>query len=316
MGAIQAALWMYDICFYYATLGTLAFVLPLCQLRTIHQISYAGLFSVSMILVSILLLLIKAYSTWGDIEAEGVQYNPLPTKTGVPGFLSAFSAMTSLVFAYGGQGMYLETMSEMKNPKDFPKALSVFMSLIIAFYVWSSLSLYFRYGDTTYQYVIFNMGENAMQTAAAVCMFLHVLVSFTLNSQLLTRALQVRIWPSSVNDGDKKKEALQWLGISTCTVLASWLVGNAIPFFSDLEGIISSLCVGPTTFGFPALFYLMACKRNDKKVPWYEAVVCYIMIFIAVFFVLVGTGVDLYGIVQNANTYGKPFTCILGSISK
>ena len=40
------------------------------------------------------------------------------------------------------------------------------------------------------------------------------------------------------------------------------------------------------------------------------------MCFIAVFFVLVGTGVDVYQIVENSNTFGKPFTCILGSISK
>merc|ERR1712066_435996 len=136
--------------------------------------------------------------------------------------------------------------------------------------------------------------------------FLHVLVSFTLNSQLLTRALQVRIWPSSVNDGDKKKEALQWLGISTCTVLASWLVGNAIPFFSDLEGLISSICVGPTTFGFPALFYLLACRKNEKKVPWYEMITCIVMIFIAVFFVLVGTSVEVTRSSRTSTPLARP----------
>lgn len=313
--AVQAALWMFDICFYYATLGTLAFLLPLCQLRTLHQISFAGAFSVTMISVTILLLLVQAYATWNEIEAEGVQYNALPSQTGTAGFLSAFSAMTSLVFAYGGQGMYLETMSEMRNPKEFPKALSCFMTLIIAFYLWSSLSLYFRYGDQCYQYVIFNMGDGAMKTVASVCMFLHVLVSFCLNSQLLTRALHVRIWPTSVNANDKK-EALQWLLISAVTVSGSWLVANAIPFFSDLEGLISSICVGPTTFGFPALFYLLACRKNEKKVPWYEMITCIVMIFIAVFFVLVGTSVDIYQIIENVHAFGAPFTCILGSISK
>ncbi|QDZ17624.1 transmembrane amino acid transporter [Chloropicon primus] len=312
--AIQSALWMYKICLYYATVASLAFLLPLCQIRTLHEISYAGLFSVLMISTTIMLLLIRAYSTWGDRESEGVTYNALPLESGPRGFLSAFSAMGSLVFAYGGQGMYLETMSEMKNPKDFPKALSVFMTLIILIYVWSSTSLYFRYGDTSYGYVIFNMGNNAMQTAASTCMVLHVFVSFCLNSQLLTRAIQVRLFPSNVS-ANNKKEALQWLCISTCTVLSSWLVSNAIPFFSDMEAIISSLCVGPTTFGFPALFYLLACRRNGKVVPLWERALCYCMILIAIFFVTVGTGVDIYTIIENAGTYGRPFTCIVGSIS-
>lgn len=313
--AIQVAFWMKDVCLYYATLATLAFVVPLCQLRTLHQISYAGAFSVLMISITILLLLIQAYTTWDQIGAEGVEYNPLPMEKGTKGFLSAFSAMTSLVFAYGGQGMYLETMSEMRNPKDFPKALSVFMSIIIAFYLWSSLSLYFRYGDQTYQYVLFNMGDGAIKTVAAVCMFLHVLVSFCLNSQLLTRAIQVRLWPGSVNSEDKT-EWLKWLAISGCTISLAWLISNAVPFFSDLEGLISSICVGPTTFGFPALFYLLACRQQGKRVPIHELLACLTMCFIAVFFVLVGTGVDVYQIVDNSNTFGKPFTCILGSISK
>merc|ERR1712151_45428 len=313
--AVQAALWMYDICLYFATVGSLAFIVPLCQLRTLHQVSFAGAFSITMISVSILLLLVNAYATWGDIEVENISYNMAPQQSGFQGFLTSFSALGALVFAYGGQGMYLETMSEMRNPKEFPKALSVFMTLIIAFYLWSSLSLYFRYGDQTYQYVLFNMGDGAIKTVAAVCMFLHVLVSFCLNSQLLTRAIQVRLWPGSVNSEDKT-EWLKWLAISGCTISLAWLISDAVPFFSDLEGLISSTCVGPTTFGFPALFYLLACRQQGKRVPIHELLACLTMCFIAVFFVLVGTGVDVYQIVENSNTFGKPFTCILGSISK
>merc|ERR1719159_757101 len=129
-------------------------------------------------------------------------------------------------------------------------------------------------------------------------MVLHVFVSFCLNSQLLTRAIQVRLFPSNVS-ANNKKEALQWLGISTCTVLSAWLVSNAIPFFSDMEALISSICVGPTTFGFPALFYLLACRQQGKRVPIHELLACLTMCFIAVFFVLVGTGVDVYQIVEN-----------------
>ena len=39
------------------------------------------------------------------------------------------------------------------------------------------------------------------------------------------------------------------------------------------------------------------------------------MCFIAIFFVTVGTGVQIYTIYKNTGTYGMPFTCILGSIN-
>jgi amino acid permease len=36
-----------------------------------------------------------------------------------------FGAMSSFVLAYAGQFMYLEVMSEMRNPQDFPKTFSI-----------------------------------------------------------------------------------------------------------------------------------------------------------------------------------------------
>lgn len=310
--SVQTMLWMKDICLYWATLGSLLVLFPLCQLRTLHQISFAGAVSVFTIGVVIMILLGQAYATWdqrGDIVIEAG-----PQGTGYEGFMSGFSAMTSLVFAYGGQGMYLETMSEMRNPADFPKALYIFSFLILSFYLWSSLSLYFRYGENSYGNILFNMNDGVLKTVASVFMFLHVCISFCLNSQLLARALHVRTCPKGVKSGGKK-EAGQWFIITACTVLGAWIVANAIPFFSDLNGIISSLCVGPTTYGFPAMFYLLACRNANKHIPLYETLICYIMIIIAVFFVFVGTGTDFVKIIQDWGTFGEPFSCILLSQS-
>merc|ERR1712190_633766 len=75
---------------YFATVGSLAFIVPLCQLRTLHQVSFAGAFSITMISVSILLLLVNAYATWGDIEVENISYNMAPQQSGFQGFLTSF----------------------------------------------------------------------------------------------------------------------------------------------------------------------------------------------------------------------------------
>jgi len=310
--SVQTMLWMYDVCLYWASVGAIVFFFPICQLRTLHHISFVGVVSVTTIVIVMIILISQSFATWDMRGIEGVVTNPLPTGTGYEGFVSGLSAMTSLVFAYGGQGMYLESMSEMRNPKDFPKALYTFSSVIIFLYMSTSLMLYFRYGENSAGNILFSMNNGALKTVASTLMFLHVCVSFCLNAQLLTRALHVRLFPYSVNKGGAR-EALPWFGITCGTLSLAWLVGNAIPFFSDLNGIISSLCVGPTTFGFPALFYLLACRRNEKKVPWYELLVCSLMILIAVFFVLVGTSVDFVQIANDVKELGAPFSCILVS---
>ena len=310
--SVQTMLWMYDVCLYWASVGAIVFFFPICQLRTLHHISFVGVVSITTIVIVMIILIGQSFSTWDMRSIEGVVTNPLPTGTGYEGFVSGLSAMTSLVFAYGGQGMYLESMSEMRNPKDFPKALYTFSSVIIFLYMSTSLMLYFRYGENSAGNILFSMDNGTLKTVASTLMFLHVSVSFCLNAQLLTRALHVRLFPYSVNKGGAR-EALPWLGITLGTLSLAWLVGNAVPFFSDLNGIISSLCVGPTTFGFPALFYLLACRRNEKKVSLIELLVCSLMILIAVFFVLVGTSVDFVQIANDVKDLGAPFSCILVS---
>ena len=63
---------------------------------------------------------------------------------------------------------YLETMAEMRNPADFKKSLIVFSVTIVVVYLWSALSLYFRYGQTVYSSTLYNLDGGPLKTAASL----------------------------------------------------------------------------------------------------------------------------------------------------
>jgi len=306
--SLQTLFWMYDVCLYYCLVGCLVVLIPLVQLKTLHQVSYVGALSVIMIIATVLCLMGDAYATWGERQAENVQ----TIIVGADGFGGSFAAITNLVFAYGGQNLYLETMAEMRNPADFKKSLIVFSVTIVVVYLWSALSLYFRYGQTVYSSTLYNLDGGPLKTAASLFMFIHVAISYCLNSQVFNRALHVRLLPHSVNRGDWV-ESMHWLCISLCTVALTWLVANVIPFFSDLQGIITSFCTGPTTYGLPALMYILACRKEGKKIPLFEMIVMCFMMFIAVLFVAVGGVTNTMKLIGDWSTFGAPFACILGS---
>lgn len=49
-------------------------------------------------------------------------------------------------------------------------------------------------------------------------------------------------------------------------VLIAWVIAEAIPFFSDLLGVISALFISGFSFYFPALFWFQLIKEGK----WYE----------------------------------------------
>ena len=155
------------------------------------------------------------------------------------------------------KGIYLEVMSEMSNPKHFSRSLSVTTAAMALIYCGTSAPLYIRYGSTVAGEVLYGLSDGWMRTVAGAAMFLHVCVSYIISSQLVNRAIHVRLAPQVVGAGGRV-EATQWLCISTATAVAAWLLANIIPFFAQLLGILASFCMAPLAFGFPAFFYLIA----------------------------------------------------------
>lgn len=99
--SLQTLFWMYDVCLYYCLVGCLVVLIPLVQLKTLHQVSYVGALSVIMIIATVLCLMGDAYATWGERQAENVE----TIIVGADGFGGSFAAITNLVFAYGGQNL-------------------------------------------------------------------------------------------------------------------------------------------------------------------------------------------------------------------
>ena len=292
------------ICLYTYSAAAAAMLFPLTQLRSLHQVSFAGLGSTIAISVAIGLLMFQCYSTT-DSDPSGRHFDMVNTDST---FTEAFSASTAAVFAFGGQGLYLETMSEMKDARKFRKSLFVSTFLIMVFYFLSTCSIYFTYGDAVKSNAMFELPDGAIKRVASFAVLIHVLVSYLLANQVICRAIHVRVSPLSVDKGDWL-EKLHWLLITTSALVLSWAISNAIPFLSNLMGVIASLTTAPLTFGFPAFFYIVACKKLKREIGPLERVALWCMIVVSAILLLAGTFVNVLELKNVWSKVGTPFSC-------
>ena len=140
----------------------------------------------------------------------------------------------------------------------------------------------------------------------------HVSVAYLITAQPLHRTLVEALAPSSAakDSGGGSSEATRWLLVTLGLLGFGFVVSNAIPFFADFQNLLGSVTGAPIVFGFPALFYLQACRLHGKRVSRADSVVC--TVFLGVFlpmFTVLGTITALQDIANDWADNGAPFEC-------
>merc|ERR1711957_571252 len=108
-------LYTVTLCRPWSTLIGCALLLPGNQLRTLSGLTTLSMVSFLTIAVTLALCIWTLFS--GDANCVGTP--------SIPTFVNGNAAACSFTFAYAGQSIMLEMQSEMKQPKDFPKAVAL-----------------------------------------------------------------------------------------------------------------------------------------------------------------------------------------------
>ena len=140
----------------------------------------------------------------------------------------------------------------MARPEDFRKALNVAQPFLCSVYVIVCCVCYAYYGDSAPHYLLDVLNYNWTRTFAGCLMFVilewkssfsrrhrrnavtqvHMIISYTITQQVLTRALHLMIFPDTVNALYPKDEgyvrgALHWFGISTALMIGAYVFTSA-----------------------------------------------------------------------------------------
>ncbi|KXT03788.1 hypothetical protein AC578_753 [Pseudocercospora eumusae] len=228
--------------------------------RTLKKVSYLSIISFISILSAVMITMIGVGITRPD---------PVVQATVKVGFASAFQSVTNIIFAYAGHVAFFTFISELKNPKDFPKAL-------ICLQIWD-ISLYIIVAIVVYRYTGPDVASPALGSASPVVAKVAygialptILIAGVIYAHVAAKYIYVRIFQGTKHMSTTTFLAVgTWVSIIAVLWLVAWVIAESIPVFNDLLSLISALFASWFTYGLAGPLWLFINRgqwfRNWRK---------------------------------------------------
>lgn len=239
--------------------AVMAVISWICSLpRTFDTLSKLATFSAFFTFISVLLAAIFA-----GIEDHPFGYNTggksgllvgEPTVLVVPAagttYVSAMNAFLNISYTFIGQITIPSFIAEMKDPKDFPKALwAVTICEIIVFGLCGSVV--YAYTGTQYNTApaFGSLGNELYKKLSFSFMIPTLIFLGVLYASVSARFVFFRIFEGTRHKGNHTVVGwASWAGILAGLWIIAFIIAEVIPFFTDLLSLMSSLF--DSFFGF------------------------------------------------------------------
>ena len=290
--------------------------------RTFDTLSKLATLSAFFTFISVLLAAIFA-----AIEAEPAGYTPAhPVDVYIipaagTTFVAGMNAFMNISYTFIGQITIPSFIAEMKEPKDFPKAL---WAVTIAEVILFSLVGGIVYGYTGTYYntapAFGSLGNETYKLVSFSFMIPTLIFLGVLYASVSARFLFFRIFAGTRHLGNNTLVGwLTWAGLLGITWVLAFIIAEVIPFFSDLLSLMSSLFDSFFGFIFWGVAYIRM-RRADHGPSYITSrgvrsitgfVFNVILIMIGLLFLTAGTYASVESIIQGYQqaSFGGAFTC-------
>ncbi|KAI2637314.1 amino acid transporter [Xylaria nigripes] len=302
--------------------------------RTFGVLSHLGTASAFFTFISVILAVIFA-----GIESHPAGYNPVPTTDPLTGkelpwgepivtilplatttFVNGLNAFLNISYTFIGQITLPSFIAEMREPRDFPKALWACTILEIIVFSIVGGGVYAYTGNQYMTSPAFGSLQPLEKKIAFSFMIPTIIFLGVLYASVSARFVFLRVFHDSRHKSENTIIGwASWAGILFIIWVLAFVIANSIPFFSSLLSLLSSLF--DSFFGF--IFWGVAyfrMRKADGAISLYkdrtlrglfEGILNIIIILTGVFFLTVGTYVTIQGIIDEyaSGTVGRPFSC-------
>jgi hypothetical protein len=246
-----------------------------------------------------------------DPSATDVPYGPVitqafaaPTPGGpVISFASSSAATMNIVYAYGGASMFVELLGEMKNPREFWKALICCELIIIGVYMTFGVVFYSEQGQFVDYFPQFGIYNLAARQACNAFSLITGIVAAVMYGNTGMKVVYFQVIEDLL-DGPKlgtRKGTFTWVAFVIFFWWLAYIIAQAVPDIGDLVGIVGALCIMSYSYTLPPIMqfgYYWQQENNlrDKimKLWWLKAFD--MTIFLGA---LAATGLGLWASIQS-----------------
>jgi hypothetical protein len=289
-------------CYVVFLAGVCLIVIPLLQLRYLHNLTFINMVNLSCLLVFVCIMVYMLSVDGvlpGAVQKIGLNEKYLWDSTK----LSEDTGDDSVVlfgvemvfFGYYYQLIVLEIISEMKDPSEFPKANYWSTPAVIFVAVTCAVSRYYFQGeevvltDADTDEILHSIFDYGLRVRAAyeyvgmACFSIHMIGCCVIRGLILTRSIHLLVHPAAANKRTWKSR-FEWTGISVAVMVLAWLITlgiNSAGLMTLFLGFLALL----TSIVLPIALYIQCCRRTKtiKKVPIIEWVLIAFILLLALF---------------------------------
>ncbi|KAJ5865391.1 uncharacterized protein N7529_007307 [Penicillium soppii] len=284
----------------FTTVGFL--ICFVCSLpRTMKNMTYISCMSFCSILTAVIITMVAVgVQNQGGVDLKATIDTDL---------FRAFSAVTNIVFAYCAHVAFFGLLAEMEEPRDFPKALIMLQTFEIVFYTVAAVVIYYYVGQEVTSPALGSAGPVLKKVAYGIAIPT-IIGAGVVNGHIGLKYIYVRMFRGT--DRMQKRDAVaigSWVGIAlTCWVIA-WIIADAIPVFSDLLSLISSLFASWFSYGLGGVYWLHINKGKWFSSPRKIALTILNFLIILIGACMCGLGLYVSGKAIHDDASNNSFSC-------
>lgn len=224
-------------------------------------------------------------------------------------FQDAFLAVTNIIFAYITHVAFFGLISEMRDPREFPKSLTMLQIVDTSMYVVTAIVAY-RYAGPDVASPALSSAGPVMKKVAYGIAIPTVIIAGVIYGHVACKYIYVRVFRGSDHMHQKSMLAVgTWVGIALALWLIAWVIAESIPVFNDLLSLISALFGSWFSYGFPAIFWLVMNKGVWFSSPRKILLTIVNVIILGIACAICGLGLYVSGKSIHENSSSSSWTC-------
>ncbi|CAG7947968.1 unnamed protein product [Penicillium salamii] len=214
---------------------------------------------------------------------------------GNPDFTTGITASAAIFVSSAATSAFLPVISEMRRPKDYPKAVYLSMTLVTASYLTFSLVIYAWCGKWIASPSLGSAGETVKRIAYGIALP-GLIISGCLYVHVAAKYLFVRILRNSRHlQANTAVHWGTWLSCTIGTAAISFVLASAIPIFNYVLALVGSLCFAPLAISLPGWLWVYS-HRNYWRGNWFQVALYVFHVFLILLGLFMAVG-GTYGVV-------------------
>ncbi|KAL4802440.1 transmembrane amino acid transporter protein-domain-containing protein [Aspergillus unguis] len=275
---------------------SLALSLP----RTMKNISWLSLVSFISIFSAVVIAMI----------AIGIEHPGAPVKaTTETNLVTGFTSALNIILSYASHNAFFNVIAELKEPRDFPKALALLQSLDISLYLVAGVVIYYFAGADVQSPALGSISPLVSKVAYGVALPT-IVIAGVVNGHIACKSIYTRIFAGTTRMHERNFKAVgSWIGIGTGLWVLAWIIATAIPVFSSLLSLMTALFASWFSFSLPAAFWLFMNKGLWFSSKRKAALTCFNCFVFVIGVVMCALGLYASGKAIHDDSSSASFTC-------